>query len=132
MVTQKNTSFNPLQVSYKRSILTLLYIISNLFQSLIGQLQTKSLHGIPNLIILVSIPYRLATNFFAFIVAYIAMWFQSLIGQLQTYWQHYYTLHPNCVSIPYRLATNKEPVKDKPFTKDRFNPLQVSYKRKTK
>ena len=54
--------FNPLQVGYKLAEVVLPFFVPPLFQSLIGWLQTGLMEMREEFLILVSIPYRLATN----------------------------------------------------------------------
>ena len=125
------SSFNPLQVSYKRLGKKATGGKREKFQSLIGQLQTKLYETGVCGFFGVSIPYRLATNTrLSSLSSSSSSGFQSLIGQLQTsillgfgvmvgggfnplqvsykpkvqYVQRQPTTR---VSIPYRLATNR-------------------------
>ena len=125
--------------------------LNQLFQSLIGQLQTLLTRYSPALQLCVSIPYRLATNavnkssshqhhlcFNPLQVSY-KLGFRLGFGNL------YHRFNPlqvsykltavsnvvtvGLVSIPYRLATNMGWLKPALSFFKRFNPLQVSYKR---
>ena len=78
------------------------------FQFLIGWLQTIStIEKEGEKCLLVSIPYRLATNKYeGRRYDFIRLVFQFLIGWLQTNWIELHFRIYFFVSIPYRLATN--------------------------
>ena len=98
--------FNPLQVSYKRSLLQFSPLSLLWFQSLIGKLQTR--------IVLRKLIYERK--------------FQSLIGKLQTklftLWNDYTKQFQSLIG---KLQTGCKRT-NLPQNRKSFNPLQVSYK----
>ena len=124
----RQSSFNPLQVSYKLILVVFRKRPLQQFQSLIGQLQILPTPTLPVRIIPVSIPYRLATNY---------MWkqvqpifhklFQSLIGQLQI--QQQKTIQHLMIMFQSLIGQLQMMLGASCYVaKMSFNPLQVSYK----
>ena len=122
-------SFNPLQVSYKLHPYCQQVLEKQLFQSLIGQLQTLEKGSTIKLVRRVSIPYRLATNERKCPDGdCLHCRFQSLIGQLQTNKRKVCAICGDTRFNPLQVSYKLEAVESKEGDDNSFNPLQVSYK----
>ena len=122
-------SFNPLQVSYKLLKQQLKMLQEDMFQSLIGQLQTKVALTRPCFSYYVSIPYRLATNRETeMTVKEVNESFNPLQVSYKpwVYIEHFFV--GGCFN-PLQVSYKRHRCSFTCQTFQSFNPLQVSYKR---
>ena len=128
--TELYNCFNSLQVSYKLIRLIRIKSLFIWFQFLIGQLQTENWDGTGQTAIIVSIPYRLATNKqMRYKLFSLLSRFQFLIGQLQT---KVLNIINGTVSAMFQFLIGQLQTRgsfsQRQALQPGFNSLQVSYK----